>query len=819
MASINSNDNIACITDLKQSETTNMLGYIAEIDDIRQREYPMLKETTYLDHAGTTLYPKSLMDMFAKDMTSNLFGNTHSASPSSHLSMGRVEDIRLRALRFFKASPDHFDLVFVANATAGIKLILDGFREVQEGFWYGYHKDSHTSLVGARELATNGHHCFASDEEVEKWLAGSIEPDFGGTKNGLGIFAYPAQSNMNGRRLPLSWTTCLKSSMDENKIYSLLDAAALVSTSPLDLSDASVVPDFTVLSFNKMFGFPDLGALIIRKAAAPVLQKRKYFGGGTVEMATCGKENWHIQKQRNLHEQLEDGTLPIHSIIALGNAMTVHERLFGSMKLVSTHTSCLAEKLYNDLSDLRHANGTEVCKIYRDYHSSYADSSTQGPIIALNIRNSRGEWISNAEFQKLASIRNIQVRSGGLCNPGGIASHLDLQPWELRRNFSSGHRCGNENDIIDDKPTGVVRVSLGAMSNLRDVVSFIELLQEFFVETVATQQEPQAALSNRSELFVENLTVYPIKSCGGWQVPLDTTWVIKEEGLAWDREWCLVHQGTRIALSQKKHPRMALLRPSLVLDQGILRVRCRGPMPPSTPEEITVPLSADPNVFQSFDNGVPPYSLVCGEDVAAQTYSSKNIADFFSNIVGTPCTLARFPPVASGMSARHSKAHVNTRSKVERPDPVREKNAPLLLANESPILAISRASVNRLNEQIKVKGGKAAHASVFRANIIIAQDPSLAPGSELPYIEDQWRSLHVGEHLQLSVLGGCRRCQMVCVDQHSAEKNEEPFVTLAKTRRKEGKVFFGVHTALLGGDKNHSAMIKVGDKIVPVIDA
>ena len=67
---------------------------------------------------------------------------------------------------------------------------------------------------------------------------------------------------------------------------------------------------------------------------------------------------------------------------------------------------------------------------------------------------------------------------------------------------------------------------------------------------------------------------------------------------------------------------------------------------------------------------------------------------------------------------------------------------------------------------------------------------------------------------KLDFLSGCRRCQMVCVDQTSAEKNEEPFVTLAKTRRFDGRVLFGVHTALA----NHSGggswpTISVGDEV------
>jgi molybdenum cofactor sulfurtransferase len=739
---------------------------------------------------------------------STLLGNPHSASSSSQLSTRRIEDVRLRVLQFFNADPDDFDLVFVANATAGIKLVMESFREQENGFWYGYHKDSHTSLVGVREAAKAGHHCFMSDTEVDEWLRRQEHPETVTGAGTMGLFAYPVQSNMNGRRLPLSWTSQLRSS--KHKYYSLLDVASFVSTSPLDLSNASEAPDFTVLSFYKIFGFPDLGALVVRKASASVLQRRQYFGGGTVEMVTCGKENWHIQKHGRIHEQLEDGTLPIHSIIALDSALNVHKRLFGTLEQVASHTGFLAEQLYSRLVALRHANNDEVCKIYKDPLSSYTDGRKQGPIIAFNLRNCQGDWVSNTEVEKLANIQNIQLRSGGLCNPGGIASSLELEPWETKRNFSAGYRCGNENDIIGGKPTGMLRVSFGAMSNMVDLDTFIDFVEEFFVDRQDVQ-EPHGFPSPDRDLYIETLTVYPIKSCGGWSIPPDAPWDVRPEGLAWDREWCLVHQGTRTALSQKKYPKMALLRPSLELDRGLLRLRYHGAIPPATPTEISVPLSADPSVFQHSENGAStPCSQVCGEDIMAQTYASKEITDFFTNVIGTPCTLARFPAVADDQSTRHSKAHLNVTSENQLEI---TKRRPILLSNESPILTISRSSLNRLNEQIKAKEGKAAHASVFRANIIVAEDPASSPGLEQPYVEDSWRSLQIDRDVSLDVLGGCRRCQMVCVDQKSAEKNAEPFVTLAKTRRREGKVFFGVHAALADAKEGRVARIKVGDSV------
>ena len=814
-----------------EPSSIRMVGYYSEIDAIREKEYPTLQGRlaellmlgsrdsplhtglTYLDHAGTTLYPKSLIDEFSKDMMSSLLGNPHSASASSQLSTRRIEDVRLRVLRFFKADPDHFDLVFVANATAGIKLVMEGFREQEHGFWYGYHKDAHTSLVGVREAARGGQYCFQSDNEVEEWLEDGNNA-FPGDK-GLGLFAYPAQSNMNGRRLPLSWATQLRSTKLGTRVYSLLDAAAMVSTSPLDLSDASKAPDFTVLSFYKIFGFPDLGALLVRNESASMLQRRGYFGGGTVDMVSCGKENWHIQKHGSLHEQLEDGTLPLHSIVALDSALDVYGRLFGSPERVALHTGFLAEILYNKLATLRHHNGSKVCQIYQDPSSLYGDSRTQGPILAFNLLDPKGEWVSNTEVEKLANIRNIHLRSGGLCNPGGVVSALDLAPWELKRNFSAGHRCGNETDAIGGKPTGVLRVSLGAMSNLQDLKNFIEFLKEFFIDDTEVPQDAEVSPSFGRALYVEALMIYPIKSCGGWAIAPDVLWDIRAEGLAWDREWCLVHQGTRTALSQKRFPKMALIRPSLDLDKGLLRVRIQGSVPPSTPNEISVPLSADPSVFQRCDKlHSMPTSQVCGENIFAQTYASQQIADFFTTVIGAPCTLARFSATVASLSTRYSKAHRNAPgSDAPSSRPSQTTRRPLLLSNESPVLTISRSSLNRLNEQIKLNNGKAARASVFRANIIVAEDLASSPGSERPYVEDNWQSLRIGHDVTLDVLGGCRRCQMICVDQRSAERNEEPFVTLAKTRRKDGKILFGVHTALAESKKGQLARIRLGDRV------
>ncbi|KAL3426094.1 molybdenum cofactor sulfurase [Phlyctema vagabunda] len=786
--------------------------YNENVDAIREAEYPMLRGVTYLDHAGTTLYAKSLVERFATSMMTGLYGNPHSGSASSILATKRIDDVRLRALQFVRADPEEFDVVFVANATAAIKLVAEGFRAAS-GFQYGYHRDSHTSLVGVRETAASSR-CFESDAAVQEWLAQSRdvhdELPF--------LFAYPAQSNMNGRRLPLVWSKSVRDT--KRNTFTLLDAAALVSTAPLDLSDAEDAPDFVALSFYKIFGFPDLGALIVKKSSSHMLTNRQYFGGGTVEMVSCLGEQWHASKDQSIHEQLEDGTLPIHNILALDSAFDVHKELFLSMERISKHTSYLADKLYKDLSSIRHGNGHRVCKIYTDPHTDYQNGGLQGPVIAFNIQNSDGTWVTNSEVEKLASVRNIHLRTGGLCNPGGTAHHLELESWEMKRNFSAGQRCGNDNEGIGGKPTGVVRVSLGAMSNLNDITTFVEFAKEFYAQH-PLEHETSPASSPRSGLYVESLTVYPIKSCGGWSVPSNTAWEIKKEGLAWDREWCLVHAGTGQALSQKRYPRMALLKPEVDLKAGLLRIKLREPGATEPPAEIAVSLFEGPERMKS------RASNVCSESVAAFPYNMKEIRDFFTDALSVPCNLARFPAGGTGLSSRHSKAHLQ-QHQLPRKRRIDEESGsfstpppsphesdqeqaprPILLSNESPILVITRPSLDFLNTQIRHKKGKVADASVFRSNIVVAAS---SPATSVPYTEDSWTHVRIGAEV-FEMLGSCRRCSMVCVDQDTAVRNEEPFVTLAKTRRFDNKVFFGEHMCHVAHGRSDAVYISVGDAV------
>ena len=99
------------------------------------------------------------------------------------------------------------------------------------------------------------------------------------------------------------------------------------------------------------------------------------------------------------------------------------------------------------------------------------------------------------------------------------------------------------------------------MSTRNDAEAFISFLREFYTEVDSCSPNVDSFLTSQTSanLLAESLTVYPIKSCGGFNFLPNIPWEVRPEGLAWDREWCLVHRGTGQTLSQKRHPLMALI--------------------------------------------------------------------------------------------------------------------------------------------------------------------------------------------------------------------------------------------------------------------
>lgn len=136
---------------------------------------------------------------------------------------------------------------------------------------FNYLLDNHTSVQGIREMAfeiAGTVQCLDCDTKGDIHVTSVLHRHENSCACGNHLFAYPAQSNFSGRKYPLDWVAMMKegrmqwqktisgsmSAKCQGHYYTVLDAASLVSTSPLDVG--SVKPDFVALSFYKMFGSP-----------------------------------------------------------------------------------------------------------------------------------------------------------------------------------------------------------------------------------------------------------------------------------------------------------------------------------------------------------------------------------------------------------------------------------------------------------------------------------------------------------------------------------------------------------------------------------
>lgn len=179
---------------------------------------------------------------------------------------------------------------------------------------------------------------------------------------------------------------------------------------------------------------------------------------------------------------------------------------------------------------------------------------------------------------------------------------------------------------------------------------------------------------------------------------------------------------------------MVFIRPQLDIERGLLLVSCH-----QSPQLGTLQIALDstPSLLSTLKCSA---SRVCGDQITALTYDTPEIVNFFSSAIGVPCTLARLPPSST---TRNYKPHLS--------DVTGQSGPKILLSNESPILVINRASVDRLNEDIGRTGGKMTSPDVFRANIVIGSEGDRV---DRPFAEDGWKRVKIGTEVFKVTEGG-----------------------------------------------------------------
>ena len=275
-------------------------------------------------------------------------------------------------------------------------------------------------------------------------------------------------------------------------------------------------------------------------------------------------------------------------------------------------------------------------------------------------------------------------------------------------------------------------------------------------------------------ISLTSLHSYPIKSCAG------TSWpraVVTSGGLPWDRQWLLVDESGQF-MTQRTYPSMACIQPTIESD--VMRVSS-----PRHPDLI-VPLA--------YEAAAPIERVGVWRAQVAAYRLNDEIAQWFSAVVGRPCALYRAAepfdrqPEAAPLQAWRA-AHGDAGA-----------SHGFAFADGFPLLVLSLASLQALNERLVAAGHAPVTMDRFRPNIVV-------DGIEA-FDEDHIASMTFGP-VTLGLVKPCKRCRLPDVDQTTGALGVQPGLMLAQFRAFEEGIMFGQNAIVTAGAQTELA---VGDK-------
>ncbi|XKK58567.1 MOSC N-terminal beta barrel domain-containing protein [Streptomyces sp. ARC32] len=286
--------------------------------------------------------------------------------------------------------------------------------------------------------------------------------------------------------------------------------------------------------------------------------------------------------------------------------------------------------------------------------------------------------------------------------------------------------------------------------------------------------------------YVVDLIRYPVKGCAGTSM---SDALLTPAGLAHDRSFMVVSEDG-IFRTQRRHPRLALIRPAISTDGTRLTLDAAcgadgtGRFGTLCLDVTTSAPRRDVDLFGTAFQGIDQ-----GDEAAA----------YLSEFLGTPSRLVRVPPehdrIADGLTP-----------------------GPSGYADSSAVHLLSRASLALLNQRMAERGAPTLPMNRFRPNIVVDNHKGPDSGSDndnggdraaLPHAEDRARRISIGD-AELGYAKLAVRCAVTLVEQEAgARRGPEPLRTLASYRRASGGVVFGAKFSVITPGK-----LSVGDELV-----
>ena len=286
---------------------------------------------------------------------------------------------------------------------------------------------------------------------------------------------------------------------------------------------------------------------------------------------------------------------------------------------------------------------------------------------------------------------------------------------------------------------------------------------------------------------IEQLLIYPVKSCAGMALPEA---LLTKTGLDLDRAWMVVDAAGEF-VSQREAPRLALVQPQLKADELVLRA------PGMLALHIGIDRVESPMSVRIWDDQVPAWDLGA---VAAQW-----ISDYLAQpqpgearpSVG-PCRLVRFDPAHRRLSSLKWTGGLE---------------APNQFSDGFPLLVLSQASLDGLNQRLQAAGQAPVTMARFRPNIVLSGLHA--------HDEDRLAWLHLaaeGGPVRLKMVKPCPRCPIPNIDPATALSHPAVGDALQGYRqdaRVGGAVTFGMNAIVCEGD---GVLLRLGQTLQGALD-
>jgi uncharacterized protein YcbX len=267
---------------------------------------------------------------------------------------------------------------------------------------------------------------------------------------------------------------------------------------------------------------------------------------------------------------------------------------------------------------------------------------------------------------------------------------------------------------------------------------------------------------------IAGLHIYPVKSTRGREVAVA---VVERWGLAGDRRLMVVDADSR-HLTAREEPR--LLSVSAV-ERGASELILRGP-------------HADPVVVHV--SGQPTTTVQIWRDQVSAVRPSAEADIWLSKLLGRDVRLVWLgDPKSRAVNPAYGAA-----------------GDTVSFADGYPLLLTATASLSQLNDWIATAALERGEFDAeplpmrrFRPNVVVETTE--------PFAEDGWRKIRIGS-VPFRVAKGCARCVLTTIDPDTLIKGPEPIRTLARHRKRDGKVWFGINLIPDG-----TGPIRVGDDV------